>query len=363
MKRIQTVLLLLAVLALSSRTACAWPPMQDQQNSLPSLNRKLLKTQGSTKHDTIRCGVLDKAGRLWFGTTGEGVYRYENESFTQYSVQDGLASNTVWCIMEDKSGAIWFGTDSGLSRWDGTGIRPVPFSSSGDGLSKSAVSFLTLTDSAPPAVWSLLEDKSGTIWIGTEAGMFCGKDDLFTPFLGHSIVKNVDRLHLRMIEDICEDQHGNIWFASGMPPGMEGLCRFDGTTLTRFNPGGQKWIRTVLEDRNGVLWLGTRTDGVWFYDGKTFSPFRQHTGLRSPHLVDRTGNIWFSGKGRSDGLQDETGVWRYDGKSFQNFSTTDGLANLEVWCIVEDGDSNIWVGTRNTGLYRYDGKSFVCFSE
>jgi hypothetical protein len=39
------------------------------------------------------------------------------------------------------------------------------------------------------------------------------------------------------------------------------------------------------------------------------------------------------------------------------------MGNFGVWCMVEDRDGNIWVGTRNTGLYRYDGRTFTCFSE
>ena len=56
-----------------------------------------------------------------------------------------------------------------------------------------------------------------------------------------------------MVESILEDRQGNILFASGMPPAMEGLRRFDGTSLTRFNPGGEEWIRSVIEGRDGVI--------------------------------------------------------------------------------------------------------------
>jgi ligand-binding sensor domain-containing protein len=48
--------------------------------------QKLLKTQGSQKSDNIGCSLQDKAGNLWFGTTGEGVYRYDGKSFRQFTV-------------------------------------------------------------------------------------------------------------------------------------------------------------------------------------------------------------------------------------------------------------------------------------
>ena len=342
---------LLALLAVVFSNGCAKSVAHERSVSVMDSHRKLTKTQGSTNYDQIRCGLQDKAGALWFGSTGEGVYRYDNQTFTQYSVQDGLSSNTVWCILEDKKGSIWFGTDAGLSRWDGKRIRPVPFS---------------LTSSEQPVVWSMLQDKSGSIWIGTSDGMSCCKDEAITPFfgiLGSSKVRNEEGLHLKMVDDIFEDRHGNLWFASGMPPGMEGLGRYDGSSLTSFKPGGEKWIRSVIEDRDGILWLGTRHKGVWRYDGKSFSQFTEQPGLGMPLLMDRLGNIWFSGEEHANGFEGMAGIFRYDGKTYQNFFTKEGLGNFGVWCIIEDRDGNIWVGTRNMGLYRYDGKSIVSLSD
>ncbi len=321
----------------------------------------MIRTQGSNQYAEIRCGLLDKTGSLWFGTTGEGVYRYDGKGFTQYTLQNGLDSNIVWSILEDKKGGIWFGTDTGLSRWDGKSIRRVPFTST-LGLSLPALPSLDQTLPAQTAVWSMLEDKRGTLWFGTSDGVYCGQDGAFAPFLERDKVQNPSGLRLKMVDDILEDRRGHIWFASGMPPGMEGLCRFDGTSLTDFKPGGAKWIRTVVEDPRGVLWLGTRSQGVWRYDGKTFSRFADQQGLGSPLLVDRSGDIWFGGE-EHKGLENRTGIWRYDGKTFRNFSTKEGLGKFGVWCMVEDRDGNIWIGTRNTGLYRYDGRSFTCFSE
>src|SRR5579871_1684800 len=92
----------------------------------PTLRPKLTRSQGSDRYQEIRCGLQDKAGNLWFGSTGEGVYRYDGKGFAQFTVHDGLADNTVWSILEDTMGTIWFGTDSGLSRWDGKSIRSIP---------------------------------------------------------------------------------------------------------------------------------------------------------------------------------------------------------------------------------------------
>lgn len=240
---------------------------------------KLTRSQGSTQYDEVKCGLQDAVGNLWFGTTGEGVYRYDGKGFSQFTAKDGLSNNTVWSILEDNKGRIWFGTDSGLSRWDGKSIACISLSPGRENTHSP--------DNALPAelaVWSLRQDRHGTIWIGTGSGMLCLKDGVLSNFLEDPKLKNPSRLTLKMVEAIHEDRKGNIWFASGMPPGEEGLCRFDGTTLAQFKPGDQRWIRTVLEKRDGVLWLGTRSLGTWKYDGKSFSQFSKEPNLGVPVL-------------------------------------------------------------------------------
>jgi ligand-binding sensor domain-containing protein len=63
----------------------------------------------------------DRQGRgIWFGTWGGGVSLFDGEdSWTTYTVADGLAGNIVYSIAQQADGALWFGTNRGLSRFDG----------------------------------------------------------------------------------------------------------------------------------------------------------------------------------------------------------------------------------------------------
>lgn len=309
----------------------------------------------------MRCSAQDATGDLWFGTTGEGIYRYDGRGFIQYTTQDGLPSNIVWSALCDKDDQLWFGTDAGLCRWNGERMEVVPLPS------LSATSDKPATSNAPapskqPTVWTLVQDSRAVLWIATADGMYFSKGGIISPFLNDPVIANPGKLHLRMVDAILEDREGNIWFASGMPPGFEGLCRFDGTSLRQFKPGGQGWIRTIVEDAHGTLWIGTRSGGVWCYDGSDFTPFSEKGGTGSPMLVDHAGNIWFGGEEDDSGLS-KSGVWRYDGKSFDNFEIGSGLGGYGFWSITQDRSNNIWLGTRNTGLYRFDGKSLISLSE
>lgn len=121
---------------------------------------KLVKTQGSRENDNIHCSLQDKAGNLWFGTTGEGVYRYDGKIFTQFTKKDGLNSNGLYSILVDKSGNIWFSGEEKLSTVESDG-----------GIwsydSKTFKNYNNIKGMNKYAVFSMLQDKNGDIWVGT----------------------------------------------------------------------------------------------------------------------------------------------------------------------------------------------------
>lgn len=85
-----------------------------EQLSFTSKKTKLIKNQGTIEHQNMHCSLQDKNGNLWFGATGEGVYKNDEKEFTQFTDKDGLSSNKVWSILEDKTGYIWIGTTHGV---------------------------------------------------------------------------------------------------------------------------------------------------------------------------------------------------------------------------------------------------------
>ncbi len=56
---------------------------------------------------------------LWIGSRGKGIFHYDNETWTNYTVHDGLISNTVASILKAQDGSIWVATLKGISRYDG----------------------------------------------------------------------------------------------------------------------------------------------------------------------------------------------------------------------------------------------------
>ncbi len=347
-------------------TACKGPVKKE----LPKEKEhpKLIKTIGDPRYGNVQCSLQDKAGNLWFGTTENGLYKYDGKSFSRFLMADGLISNNISCIMEDKDGKIWIGTEAGLCVYNATDSQGKTF----------AKIEIPLRKNQPPNkneyyrnshwVFSMMQAKNGKLWIATINGVYIYDGNSFTPFIinegaGGFMSSNNNA------EYILEDKAGNIWFGGRT---NEGVYRYDGKSVTNLKlqelfqngqkPKAHNWAWPQVQDKNGNIWF-SNWDGAYRYDGKSFTSFTKIDGL--PGIVtriieDKKGNLWLGGDGLS----------RYDGKSlpagqagFTPFTTKDGLANPGVWSILEDKTGNLWVGTRETGLYLYDGITFITYSE
>jgi len=342
-------------------TACNGPGKKNLQNEKD--HPKLIKTIGSPRYGNVQCSLQDKEGNLWFGTTENGLYKYDGKSFSRFLVADGLNSNNIFCMLEDKDGKIWIGTVAGLCLYDGKTFAKIQIP-----LPKNFTPNKNEYYRNSHWVYSIMQAKSGKLWFATIDGVYIydGKSlptgqAGFIPFIideasGGFLSSNNNA------ERILEDNAGNIWFGGR---GTEGVYRYDGKSVTNFKlkelfqdgpkPKPHNWAFPQLQDKNGNIWF-SNWGGAYRYDGKSFTTFTKEDGLHgivARIIEDKKGNLWFGGDGLS----------RYDGKSFTRFTTKDGLPNLGVWSILEDTSGNIWVGTRETGLYLFDGKKFITYSE
>jgi ligand-binding sensor domain-containing protein len=316
-----------------------------ESETISANQQKYIRTQSLNPGDNVHCSLEDKAGNLWFGTTGDGVYRYDGKSFTQFTAKNGLNSNAVNHMLEDRDGKIWIGTLAGLVLYDGKTFTKIQ---------------IPLPKNLPPNkyhnthdVFSIMQDKSGKLWFATIDGVYFYDGKSFTSFIVNEGVGGFKSSN-NNVEYILEDKAGNIWFGGRV---NKGVFRYDGKSITNLRPDGDNWAWPVLQDKNGNIWF-SNWSGAYLYDGKSFTSFTKKDGLCGDTvariLEEKNGNLWLGGGG---------GICRYDGKSFTCFTKKDGLGNEGVWSILEDKNGNLWVGTSETGLYRYDGKTFTSFSE
>ncbi len=324
---------------------------------------------------SINCIIQDRAGYIWFGTGGNGVYRFDGREFLNYTTKDGLIHDWVESIAEDGEGHFWFGTDGGVSRYDG----------------RHFTSFSAETGLGEGGVISILQDREGILWLGTNGGGVSRYDGkAFTTFTTeHGLAGSV-------VFCITEDRSGSLWFGtwgggvsrydregrrrlndsqdrSPLPnPGEpSGVGTF--TTFTAADGLAHNWVQSIGQDRDGNLWFGTNGGGVSRYDPrvkpgagssagsgqarKAFTTFTTDDGLAlnnvSSIAEDHDGSLWFGTRGG--------GVSHNDGAAFTTFTTDDGLAHNGVVSIYMDRERNLWVGSNSGSVSRYDG-AFTTFT-
>jgi signal transduction histidine kinase/ligand-binding sensor domain-containing protein len=148
-------------------------------------------------------------GALWAASLGMGAVRIDLADPSKVMVvkrANGLLGETLWTMLQDREGNLWFGQNGGVSRlrrgyrafvaWTEHSQPPLPDSSTfavvprgaasgpwrdalwvgtGSGLAAmtgSAVTTLRVEDGLQSnQVYSLADDGTGRIWIGTSAGV------------------------------------------------------------------------------------------------------------------------------------------------------------------------------------------------
>lgn len=342
---------LLATMFLSSCNGQVKKENKKQETTISEEKSKLIKSRSSNEGDNVHSIIQDKEGYIWFATTGDGVYRYDGKTFTNYTIENGLNSNCVFSIIQDKAGIIWLGTEKGLSSFDGKLFTHYPIVISEKQNSNSI--YKPTTDIG---VSKILQDKKGLFWLATENEVYCFDTKVFTRFIDNPYIEKSNKFYPKNVVNIIEDSKGNIWFSTR----AEGVYCFDGNKISNYKPNNETWFFGLFEDKNGNIWAGSRTSGVFRFDGKAFTRQFQDLGFDNAVVYsiiqDKKGNIWF-------GSDENKGLWSYDGKMLKNFTTKQGLTNSSVFCVFEDKSSKIWVGARNTSLDNYDGKTFTNFSE
>jgi ligand-binding sensor domain-containing protein len=313
---------------------------------------KISKPKQLYKEATIDFGIQDKDGNRWFVSNGEGVFKFDGKVFTNYTTTDGLNSNTTYSIVEDQEGIVWVGTNKGLNRFNGKSFENTPIIFKNNFITPNYSNNSSPTENS---VWSMMVDKKGTIWLGTDDGVYCYSEKVFTRFLNNHSIENKDSLQLKGIFSILETSDESIWFTACE---SEGISKFDGKTLSNVIPyEAARRTGRVIQDKNGNLWFACVFKGVGLYDGKKFT---QNVFNEKPNngpsniLEDSKGNIWFNS---------QNGLNYYDGKTVKIVNTCDSNSEENLIPLFEDKSGQLWLSSKRMGLYMYKDGKFISFSE
>lgn len=119
----------------------------------------------------------------------------------------------------------------------------------------------------------------------------------------------------------------------------------------------QPTIYSILQTRDGFLWLGTQ-DSLIRFDGMHFREFDEaafHQSLIRALVEDNQGNLWVGSIGSGIAKITPAGV-------VTRFTTKDGLPSDSVFCLATDSKHRLWVCT-NEGLAVRSGGHFQVFTK
>lgn len=270
----------------------------------------------------------DKLGQILIGTYNCGfhIYNAENESLSRISfgptnsgqlqapyTEERVFGNDpfVRIIHQDQNGGYWIGTT-------GKGIKFF------DTISKTEKNYTFGLDN-PQLLWSYLEDKQGNIWIGGIGGGGLFRMDLFA--LKYHLDTNFTNVEAAYESPLSP---GILWVMSR----QGGLSKMDLQTksISRYVPEkgnsqsiGHNWVRSVYEEKKGVLWVGHGNGGA------------QGGAL---------------GDGGVDRMDIEKGTFTH----FKLTRSDDGLDDFSytVYGICEDNEGYMWFSTGPGGIFRSD---------
>ena len=226
--------------------------------------------------------------------------------YDEFNTRHGLSHNLVTSIVQDKRGFLWFGTEEGLNRFDGFEFRVYKHRENDP---SSLIS---------NSIRTLFVDDDGLIWIGTSNGL-CRLNPV-TDHIEHFTADFTDETKLNgaYISSIRKKEDGSIWISyigSGIDiifPGQENIFHY---TIHR---NDQYTLKSDMVSSFQFMPDGTTIIGT--YDGLQF--------------LDREGNV----------LPEENAQRQYlwkdkVGKNIQNM-------------LLSRNRQFLWIGTEFNGLYR-----------
>ena len=306
----------------------------------------------------------DKKNNYWFGSDGEGVYRFDGNSILNFTTKDGLCSNQIRQIQEDTLGNIFFSTLEGINKYDGNQMTKLQSIKSTDWKSE------------PNDLWFNMLGKRNENGPYRYDGINLYQLEFPKHYLHDEMTARGINTFFSPYEVYCiyKDRKGIMWFGTS----VFGACRFDGHSikwmyekdLTIVPAGGSFGIRSIFEDREGTFWLCNTLHRYVFDLDKTAQSdrlqYQKIIGIGNKKIFDgdeyiyysyikedKKGNIWLTTW--------DKGVYKYDGEHITHFPVKEESKVVHLVSMYIDNDGGLWLGTTDNGAFKFNGTDFERF--
>ncbi|MET0290128.1 MAG: diguanylate cyclase [Pseudoxanthomonas sp.] len=307
----------------------------------------------------IRALMADARGQVWIGTA-TGVSVHANGQFRQVLPSPvPIGPFEVNAVSRDAQGHVLVATSQGVYLAEGRGLTPLPGLRStatallqdGDALwvggvgqvlqrrGDDVLQALPLPTEAASAQVTTLRRAHGTLWAGTSAGLFTLQAGQWRLFTADPLLRRAP------IDAMLLDRDDTLWVSVG-----DRLMRLrQGKVAERVENQPRFAARSLLEDREGNLWIGSMISGLTRVWNGTTRRYSGGDGLIDPLLwtvaPGRAGQVWV---GSNDG------VALLDQGRFRTLLTGRQLPHPAAYALLVEADG-AWIGTRSGVALLRDG--------
>jgi signal transduction histidine kinase/DNA-binding response OmpR family regulator/ligand-binding sensor domain-containing protein len=252
----------------------------------------------------------------------------------EISLKEGLLLNAVYQVVEDHFGIIWISGEGGLIKYDGLTFKKVEIVTNDPTVHSSIT------------VRCLLVDSSNNLWVGTERGLLLferATEKFISIDFG---LKGEQKFRSTKIRTIYEDANSNIWVGS-----YAGLSRIDNTTRSVVTYPSNT-VRSIISLDDDYLLVGTLGYGLYKFDitkeafkaivASTPSPKEKRADLSRVSIIDltkRSPNTFLIGTWGH-------GVYQFESDKSRLVKLPLDLPSAYVSVIEKDSHNNFWIGTQ-----------------
>lgn len=280
--------------------------------------------------------------------------------FDHITSEDGLPQSTIHGIAKDKHGFMWFGTWSGLCRYDGYNIRVYRYDAHNP---RSLIN---------NRIHNILTDSKGDLWISTFDEQYLCRyhyetDDFERLSIADCPPELMDKISRRNHRlQVSFSYQQTRWHLDNLSTTLVETHLPSGKQKTYTVDAGNPWsindayVSDIFLDDQQVIWLGTYSNGInrSYLDASPFH-YLYHDPDRTNSLIenivrsiteDKDGNLWIGTRSKGVTLVKKDGQYQH----FQHDpGSVHSIQNNYIKKVFCDSEGYTWIGSQN-GLDRYD---------
>jgi hypothetical protein len=295
--------------------------------------------EGEDDRDRVWSLFEDREGDLWVGLNS-ALLRLRDDRFSVFGRSEGLPSDKPIVVHQDRSGELWVGySDNLLVAFQAGRFHTY---SAKDGLPNGEI-------------FSIRDARNGDLLIGTMEGLSRLHDGRFR---NYSVPDPVGR---KGVFDAIEDDRGHLWAATA-----SGIYRYGKGIWRAVDSGGSApaaYSVALLQAQDGSIWAGALTNGLWHITNpsdphRSLRSFTAADGLGSDQIrslyQDRQGTLWIGTFGG--------GLTMLRDGVFHRFTSRDGLLSDNVSHVEDDESGSLWLSTTR-GICKISKRQVEDFSK